>query len=112
MNARYACVASAFLLCYSPLVFSQRSAAGRFCVQKLESKATLERDSSGFAPRRASASDLANQGDELFQLGESISKDLEQSPAELKPADLERKLKRIEKLSKKLRDEIGPDPLR
>lgn len=111
MNARYACIAGAVLLCFTSPAQAQRSAGSRFSVQKLESKSALERDSTDLAPPRMSFMEAMGHADELSQLGQSVPTDVQQM-REAKPSELARKLKRIEKLSKQLRDAIGPDPLR
>jgi hypothetical protein len=108
---RNACVAGAVLLCFTTLAHAQRSAAGRFSVQKLENKSALERDSTDLSSLRMSFAEAASHGNELSQLGQSIPTDIQQK-RDAKPNELVRKLKRIEKLSRQLRDALGPDPLR
>jgi len=111
MNARNACIAGATLLCFTTLTHAQRSAGGRFSVQKLENKSALERDSTDLFPARMSFAEAASQANELSQLGQSIPTHILQM-REAKPDELAHQLKRIEKLSRQLRDALGPDPLR
>ena len=111
MNARYACIAGAVLVCFTSLAHAQRSAGGRFSVQKLEGKSALERDSTDLALPRMSFTEAMGHADELSQLGQSVPTDVQQI-REAKPDELARKLKRIEKLSRQLRDAISPDPFR
>lgn len=56
---------------------------------------------------RVASTQLKEDGDELSQLAQTVPSDLEQVSKGLLPKDLEKKLKRIEKLSKKIRNEIS-----
>jgi len=104
MNARCAWMVGLILVCSSSLADPQQlpSHGASRRVQTLERQTALERDPS--APPRYTRADLARQANELSQLGQSISSDIQQA----KPADLSRKLKRINKLSRELRREIVP----
>jgi len=103
MNARCAWMAGLILVCSCSLAGPQQlpSPAASRRVQTLERQTALERDPS--ARPRYSRAELVRQADELSQLGQSISADIQQA----KPADLSRKLKRIRELSRELRDEIA-----
>ena len=56
---------------------------------------------------RVAPAQLKEDGDELSKLAQSVPSDLEQVSKGLLPTELEKKLKRIEKLSKKIRNEIS-----
>lgn len=58
-------------------------------------------------PATAQASQLHRDTNELLQLSQSVSADINQASKGVLPKDLGEKLKRIEKLSKKLRNELA-----
>jgi hypothetical protein len=57
--------------------------------------------------RGASAADLQKQSDELLSLAQQVHTDTQRASHGVVDKDLKDRLKRIEKLSKKLRDELG-----
>jgi len=62
-------------------------------------------------PQQASRIDVARlrqDADELASLAQSIPPDVDQTTKGILPKDLDKKLKRIEKLSKQLRSRISP----
>jgi Skp family chaperone for outer membrane proteins len=57
---------------------------------------------------RSKSPDLQQEAEELARLAQSIPADLEQVNHGVLPKDLNNKLKRIEKLSKRLRNDLAP----
>jgi len=57
---------------------------------------------------RIDAVQLQREADELFSLAQSIPTDINSVAKGILPEDVLEELKRIEKLSKRLRGEIGP----
>jgi hypothetical protein len=67
----------------------------------------IPRDSPARAPvRRIDPAQVRNQADELAKLATGIPSDIDQVGKGLLPKELNQKLKRIEKLSKQLRQEL------
>lgn len=60
------------------------------------------------APRKPSNAELMQQADELLSLAQQVHSDTQQATQGLIAKDSKDKLKRVEKLSKKLRDELAP----
>lgn len=59
-------------------------------------------------PRPVDLAKIKKDADELAKLAGSIPPDVDQVAKGLLPKDLKEKLKRIEKVSKRLRSELGP----
>ena len=60
------------------------------------------------AAHKPSNADLMQQADELLSLAQQVHSDTQQATQGLIAKDLKDKLKRLEKLSKRLRDELAP----
>ncbi len=62
----------------------------------------------GPVPQKITASQVLQQSDELLSLAQQVHADTRQVAQGLLPKDLKDKLKQMEKLSKRLREELTP----
>ncbi len=101
---------SGLLLC-SLLAFGQRPEQTPAGVRQAEkARSGVDEAPPIFAPpkpRAASAEQLRREATELAQLANSLTADVEKASKGQVPKDLDERLKRIEKLSKKLRRDLA-----
>ena len=81
-------------------------------LQTLDHRAQPSTAQDPLAMPRPTAAELNRQAIELSNLGQAIPGDIGRVQQSVRPAEIASKLKKIEKLSKQLRSEIVPDPLR
>ncbi len=81
-------------------------------VQTLERQASIEQDPTALKPPRLSAAELAAQAAELCRLGQLFHSEIDQAPQPASRSALAAQLKKIEKLSKHLRNEVEINRLR
>jgi len=81
-------------------------------VQTLDHEASIEQDPTALRPRRLSAAELAGQAAELCRLGQQFHSEIDHASQPASRSALAARLKKIEKLSKRLRDEVEINPLR
>ncbi len=90
--------------------FSQQGTAGEQISQRVWSRGQMMRPDSPpeLDPRAARLQAIHHDATDLSALSASLQSDLQQLQKGLLARDLEQKLKRMEKLSKKLRREMEP----
>jgi hypothetical protein len=101
-------IATLILLVSSALPQGRPASAGQIELRKYEATHPLGVPPQPPPAHRIDAVQLQRQADELSSLAQSIPTDINSVARGILPKDVLEKLKRIEKLSKRLRGEIGP----